>query len=225
MKEGKRLYLIYGYREIAPPHRWYVGATEYIREKKRDKEHRFPQGYKTVFSKFVKLKYKDGLSFDDILEKVNLEYFYGTKEEADQRETFHTERLDAEYPNGFVMRVGGYRGRHNAESKSKMSKSHKGKVISKATREKISKINKGMPKPKSKETRAKISSTLKGKYTGSKNPFYGKKHSKETKAKLSKARKGMKLPKQWRERISKALIGNQYARKNKRSSNGQISFS
>lgn len=40
------------------------------------------------------------------------------------------------------------------------------------------------------ETRQRISSSMKGKYLGEQNPFYGKHHSEQTKQKMSEARKG-----------------------------------
>lgn len=40
------------------------------------------------------------------------------------------------------------------------------------------------------EHRAKISETLKGRYEGEKNPFYGKQHSEETKQKIGEKSKG-----------------------------------
>lgn len=53
-------------------------------------------------------------------------------------------------------------------------------------------LNKLKGKPCSSETRLKISTSLKGKFEGSKNPFYGKTHTKETLQKISKANKGNK---------------------------------
>lgn len=44
----------------------------------------------------------------------------------------------------------------------------------------------------SEETKRKLSEARKGKYTGSKNSFYGKHHSEETKQKLSELHKGKK---------------------------------
>jgi group I intron endonuclease len=44
----------------------------------------------------------------------------------------------------------------------------------------------------SEEMKEKISEAKKGKYTGEKNPFFGKTHSEETKLKMSEANKGEK---------------------------------
>lgn len=62
-------------------------------------------------------------------------------------------------------------------------------------------------KSPTKETRDKISKTLKGKLAGEKNPFYGKKHTQETREKLSKLHTGKKASKETREKMSKAHKG------------------
>lgn len=46
--------------------------------------------------------------------------------------------------------------------------------------------NKGIPR--TEETKIKISKVKKGKYVGTKNPFYGRKHTEETKEKIRKSR-------------------------------------
>lgn len=51
--------------------------------------------------------------------------------------------------------------------------------------------NSGSGNPmRNKETRNKMSETMKGKYTGENNPMYGVHHSDESKKKMSEARKG-----------------------------------
>ena len=64
----------------------------------------------------------------------------------------------------------------------------KGKPKSEETKKKMSEAQKG--RFVSEETRNKISETLKGKLVGDKNPFYGKKHLDETRKKISEANKG-----------------------------------
>jgi group I intron endonuclease len=65
---------------------------------------------------------------------------------------------------------------HTAEAREKMSKARKGKIP----------WNKGIPQ--TEEMKNRISNSLKGRYCGEKNPFYGKKHSEETKLKMKKNR-------------------------------------
>ena len=57
-----------------------------------------------------------------------------------------------------------------------------------------------------KEHRENISKSRVGKFTGNKNPFFGKKHTDETKEKIS--RKGCKLSDAHKQKISSALRGN-----------------
>ena len=58
---------------------------------------------------------------------------------------------------------------HTEETKKKIGKIHKGKILSNSTKEKISK-------------------SRKGKYKGNENPFYGKHHTEETKQILREKR-------------------------------------
>lgn len=100
---------------------------------------------------------------------------------------------------------------HSAEAKRKMSEANKGKHRSAETRQKMSIAKKGthlsdeakehlrvlntgekhpmFGKPKSSETRRKISETLKGKYGGANSPMFGQRPSSEARQKMSEARK------------------------------------
>ncbi len=64
--------------------------------------------------------------------------------------------------------------------------------------------NKGMKM--SKETKQKISDSKKGKYSGEKNPFYGKKHTIEVCEKLRNSHIGKKLPENQKRKISESLL-------------------
>ena len=46
-------------------------------------------------------------------------------------------------------------------------------------------------------------------------PMLGKTHSEESKLKMSMSKKGIKLPEEWRDNISKSLIGNTYSKLSK----------
>ena len=77
---------------------------------------------------------------------------------------------------------------HSEENRRKISECNKGKTVSEETRRKISEGNKG--KTVSEETRRKISISK----SGENNPFYGKSLSEETKRKLSEANRGKNNP-------------------------------
>ena len=69
--------------------------------------------------------------------------------------------------------------------RSEHSSFNKGKKRSEEARRKMS-------KPKSEEARRKMSEAKKDRYTGEKNPMYGKRHSEESKQKMREAHKGYK---------------------------------
>lgn len=77
---------------------------------------------------------------------------------------------------------------------------HKGKYISKETKEKISKSNKGkkhtkeaIEKIRKASTGRKHSEQYKNSIKSKGNPFFGKTHSNESKSKISKSKKGKKI--------------------------------
>lgn len=57
------------------------------------------------------------------------------------------------------------------------------------------------------ETKKKMSLAKMGKYNGRNNPFYGKHHTKESKAKISKTHKGKTVSMESRKKISRASKG------------------
>ena len=69
--------------------------------------------------------------------------------------------------------------------RSEHSSFNKGKKRSEEARRKMS-------KPKSEEAKKKMSEAKKDRYTGEKNPMYGKRHSEESKQKMREAHKGYK---------------------------------
>ncbi len=80
---------------------------------------------------------------------------------------------------------------HTKETKTKISESHKGKIISLEARKKISEANKGKPSPMlgkhhTKECKRKLSES----HSGKNNHFYGKKHTLESLKKIGEASKG-----------------------------------
>lgn len=208
-KEIPSLYLIYGYREIEEPNRWYVGSCMYIREQARDDQHRRRFGDGKKFRRELK-KIAKGRCFDELVQKVVLEVVWGTPQDAIDRENTHMDRLDS-IENGFNSQHAGIAGlaeatigctpwnkgkklkKQSAESNRKRSEKLKGRVFSNEHKHKISQSNKGQDQWHLK----------------------GKPRSEETKRKISLANKGRKLP---------SMIGNQNARgkKHKTAINGTI---
>jgi len=83
---------------------------------------------------------------------------------------------------------------HSDETKEKISKSSKGRVVSQKTKDKLSKANSG--KKHTQEHATKISKANKG-----------KKHTQDHRSKLSKAKKGKTITQEHRSNISKAKKG------------------
>ena len=128
------------------------------------------------------------LAFCDSEEKLNwLECFYIKKYNAKEC--------------GYNLSDGG-EGMLNPKSeiREKLSNAHKGEK------------NPNFGKPRSDETKRKISATKKGKHNhkdhkGENNPFYGKEHSEETKHKISVAMKGKTPSEETKHKISVAKKG------------------
>ncbi len=68
----------------------------------------------------------------------------------------------------------------------------------------------------SKETRKKLSELRKCKYSGEKNPMYGKSHSEEVRKRMSESHKGKLIPEEVRKRMSKSHKDKSHSTKRKR---------
>lgn len=67
---------------------------------------------------------------------------------------------------------------------------------------------KGKTRIVSDEQKQKQSKLMKGRYSGSKNPFFNKKHSDETKDKIRKSREGINKEKVWNYKGKKLILKN-----------------
>jgi hypothetical protein len=68
----------------------------------------------------------------------------------------------------------------------------------------------------SKETRKKLSELRKCKYSGEKNPMYGKSHSEEVRKRMSESHKGKLIPEEVRKRMSKSHKDKSHSTERKR---------
>jgi hypothetical protein len=113
--------------------------------------------------------------------------------------------------------------KHTEEYKRMMSKMATGRHVSIETRMKLSKSLKGKPsywkgKKMSEESKQKMSKAKRGKYLGKNSWHYGKPKSEEHKRKLSAIMTGRKLTEEHKNKISKAIGGeNHYLWGKKRS--------
>lgn len=127
-----------------------------------------------------------------------------SKEELDEKEIFWIKELNSyafnENSNGYNMTKGGdgtIGFSPSEETRKKIGSIHKGKTISKETREKMSKARRGEKhwnygNHHSEETKKKIGESLNMK--GENNPMFGKKHSERARKKIGDARRGAKSP-------------------------------
>lgn len=142
-----------------------------------------------------------------------------TKKEAEQKEIelitkYKSNRIKFGYN---VEKGGNSTGKISEETKKKIGIANKGREVSKETREKLSMASKGRTPwnkgksswnkgvPMTKESKKKLSKSLKGRYANENNPFYGKTHTEETKKKIRESRKGKQLSEETKEKISKTL--------------------
>lgn len=152
------------YRHTTPNGKMYIGITSMKPEKRWEKG----RGYKhcPAFFKAI-IKY----GWENIKHEILFEGL--TKKEAEAKEiemiAFY-KTTDKRF--GYNIENGGNcTGTHSMETRGKISKANKGRIVS-------------------EETRKKASASHKGKQVGKDNPFYGRKHTEENKKKQSDFMKG-----------------------------------
>lgn len=106
-----------------------------------------------------------------------------SKEELHAREIYWIEQFQCMAPAGYNSAEGGKGGAYLESHKRRISEALTGRVISEATRQKISLLKKG--RKQSPETIAKFKERI-----GEKNHFFGKKHSEETRKLIGEKSKG-----------------------------------
>lgn len=170
--------IIYAYTNLESG-RMYVGQTLF--PKKRFKQHltdNYRQGWHIDYQNNPD-KYEYSIIEMDVPE-----------DKLDEREIYWISFFDT-YNNGYNLNEGGGANKgykHTQETKNKISNSLQGHILSKETKDKMSKAHKGKPRVKhSEETKQKISEAHKGK-TFKKSKGYS--HTEETKLKMSISRVG-----------------------------------
>lgn len=93
------------------------------------------------------------------------------------------------------------------ETREKMSKAQKNKIVSEETKRKISSTHMGMKS--SKETKEKLSKALKGRFVGKDSFWYGKKFSEEHRKRISKGKIGKRMGKN-NLQAKAVIINNKY---------------
>ena len=169
----------------------YIGQTS----QKPEKRWNNGRGYETsprFFNAILKYGWDN---FEHIIIKQNL-----SLKEANDLETKLIKQYNSQNDKyGYNITSGGQNFSHSEETKKKIGKANskalKGKTHSSNWSKIMSKKFSGQKNPfygkhHSEETKKKISQNRKGKAVGKDHPMYGKKHSKETLDKMSKNRQG-----------------------------------
>lgn len=182
------------YRHTSPSNKVYIGITS------RKPEYRWNNGWgyphNAYFSAAIQKYGWDNFKHEILLEDL-------TKEQAELAERLFIGYYNsANREHGYNIETGGNAvGKHSQETKAKISKGNKGKVVSDETKRKMSEAQRGHKT--SDKTKKLLSEANKGKT-----------HSKEVREKISNALKGENaywygkhLPDSTRKKISKSLSG------------------
>ena len=182
------------YKHTSPSNKVYIGIT-YLKPERRWR--RDGGGYKSskcfynAIQKYGWNNFKHEILFENL-----------TKEEAEQKEIELIAYYDsANHDKGYNVSYGGNSiGKHNEESKRKMSEARRGKYLGEN--------NCFYGKHHSDETKYMLSQLAKDRYANKEDhPFYGRPHSEETKKKLSEINRGKHLSEETKRKLSVANTG------------------
>ena len=157
---------------------------------------------KQAIKKYGKENFKkEILCYADSQEELNkLEIEFITLHNAVEDEMYYNIALGGYTP----VAVGGMKGKkHTEETKQKLRELNLGE--NNPNFGKCGELNPGYGKPRSEETKRKISETrIKlGLAKGENNPMYGKRHTEESRRKMSESLKGRVITEETRQKISK----------------------
>lgn len=172
----------------------YIGQTTRTLKKRCD-QHRHRKNTSTAIGLAIK-KYGWGAFEVSILETCNS---IEELNKAEQEWIKYFKATDKQY--GYNLLSGGLNRDVSKETRIKMSKAHKGKIITEEHRLNLSKATKG--KKKSEQARKNIGDAIRKRVSSSNYvaPNTGKKHSPETIQKMKEARKNYKISEKTKEKI------------------------
>jgi group I intron endonuclease len=190
------------YKATLPNGKSYIGQTQGFLEK-RKANHLYVMSrhrYTTIYFYKAIIKYN---CWNNIIWEI-LENNIDNKKELDEKERFFIIKYDTYIPNGYNMSLGGegnFGYVASEATRQKMSKKQKGKIITEETRKKLSDASKGKKHPWVK-------------VKGMDNPMYGRKHTPEALRRIGDAHRGVHLSKEQREKLSVALKGKKQLNRN-----------
>lgn len=116
-------HIIYGYRCKTGKRtdQWKIGCTLQQQEKARHWSHKKGRSGCRLFDNYLRKRFREGYSFDDVFVYFQLHESVCTRREAERLEDIYTDRYFALAPNGFCLHSGRYGGRHSEESKRLVS--------------------------------------------------------------------------------------------------------
>ena len=171
----------------------YVGKTVDFYKRKKRHFNDTDNGSELVFHRALRKYGFENFTWEILEEGIS-------EHELNEREKFWIKMYDS-FHNGYNMTEGGDGSlgvKHTEETIKKLSgiNNHNYKNFPAKTLAKAVEVNKGRPNPflgkkHTKEAKQKISKANKGRFSGRKNPMYGKKrvHSEEARCKMSEAAK------------------------------------
>lgn len=123
----KETYLIYGYhcKVGKKAGQWKVGLT--CQSDIRHKAHRKATSGVRIFDNYLKARFKEGYSFEEVFDYFELAVLDNTLQESELWERIYTDMFDAVMPNGFNLKAGNYKGKNSEESVVLMGNKRKGK--------------------------------------------------------------------------------------------------
>ena len=206
------------YKATSPSGKCYIGKTIYSLKKRiwQHNNHKKCPAFSNALVKYG----KDAFTWE-VLHTAPEQCLFAL-------EMIEIARHNCVSPNGYNLTYGGEGGRHSPETRAKLSRINKGKVIPPEVRAKISKSNARnmLGKKHSPESIAKISASKKAQIARDGHPMQGRKHTAESRANMSKGHKGRKrkpMSDETKRKIGNANRGRKHTKQSReKMSQGQL---